>query len=576
MSSVSDTDSTTVACSAYASLPILSEDNFTDWDMQVVAYLTGSHNHVQVIMPSRQSGGKALAPIQPAPASVTADTNMKKEADTAIAEWEKSERVVLGCLMATVGKLHCEAVLKHQQSGSALWDLYSKICNYHKQRDASPRYEAWMQFLTVHKSATDSYMTYYQRIKGAYNKINWITPAGQSAEEQAKELKLFTLLSNLPHDNSLCLSLTMQRDLTLVDATSAMLCLDTSKKLAVSRVEQAHAAFGSNCWTCGEKDHVARKCLHQEVVQQLFARWQNAGNSNGGRSWKGKGKDTARNTTGDNARSSANIADVHNSTNVNNSANPNTTSADRACEAAGVVALFLSNELHVTDAWLCDSGASSSMSGDRSAFRSLADDQHTIWLADGKVIYSKGLGSIQFLSNCGYIITIDNVLFVPHLSVNLFSANKFAKEHCKSHSKVVECPKRKWVNWQTGAIKFMATIHANGLAYLDWRVAPWVESINVLMEELHACLNHLPFLEVRRLVWTQPVNGVPDQITGTYLDSNFCKDCVNGKLMHTPHTRPATHTTTPLQWVYTDLHGPVPTHRCHGHFYWVLFIDDYL
>jgi hypothetical protein len=333
MSSVSNTDSTTVACGAYASLPILSEDNLANWDMQVVAYLTGSHDHVQVITPSRQSGGKALAPIRPAPASATADANVKKEADAAIAEWEKSECVVLGCLMATTGKLHREAVLKHRQSSGALWDLYSKICNYHQQHDASQRHKAWMQFLAVHKSATDSYMTYYRRIEGAYNKIDWITPAGQLAEERAEELKLFTLLSNLPHDNSLRLSLTTQRDLTLADAASAMLRLDTSKKLAVSRVEQAHAAFGSNCWTCGKKDHVARECPHREAVQQLVARQWNAGNGNGGRSWKGKGKDTARNAMGDNARSGANVADVHNSTNTNNSANPNTTGTDRAHEA---------------------------------------------------------------------------------------------------------------------------------------------------------------------------------------------------------------------------------------------------
>ena len=39
---MSDAESTTVARDAYVDLPILSEDNFADWDMQIVAYLTGS------------------------------------------------------------------------------------------------------------------------------------------------------------------------------------------------------------------------------------------------------------------------------------------------------------------------------------------------------------------------------------------------------------------------------------------------------------------------------------------------------------------------------------------------------
>jgi len=63
-------------------------------------------------------------------------------------------------------------------------------------------------------------------------------------------------------------------------------------------------------------------------------------------------------------------------------------------ETAGVASAFLSHDLHTADIWLCDSGASSSMSSDCSVFLSLKLDRHPICLADGKVIYSKGLGSI--------------------------------------------------------------------------------------------------------------------------------------------------------------------------------------
>ena len=42
-----------------------------------------------------------------------------------------------------------------------------------------------------------------------------------------------------------------------------------------------------------------------------------------------------------------------------------------------------------------------------SAFSSLKSDWRPIRLADGRVIYSEGLGSIRFLSDCGYVITIE-------------------------------------------------------------------------------------------------------------------------------------------------------------------------
>jgi hypothetical protein len=131
---------------------------------------------------------------------------------------------------------------------------------------------------------------------------------------------------------------------------------------------------------------------------------------------------------------------------------PSTTRRPRttAQETAGVATTFLSHESRTADDWLCDSGASSSMSGARSAFSSLKSDRRPIRLADGKVIYSEGLGSIRFLSDCGYIITIHNVLFVPLLAVSLFASNKFAREHHDTHSEVTDYPKRKWVNRQNG------------------------------------------------------------------------------------------------------------------------------
>ena len=52
------------------------------------------------------------------------------------------------------------------------------------------------------------------------------------------------------------------------------------------------------------------------------------------------------------------------------------------------------------------------MSSVRSAFSSLKLDRRPIRLADGRVIYSEGLGSIRFLSDCGYVITIERCGYV--------------------------------------------------------------------------------------------------------------------------------------------------------------------
>ena len=57
---------------------------------------------------------------------------------------------------------------------------------------------------------------------------------------------------------------------------------------------------------------------------------------------------------------------------------------------------------------------------------------------DRKIIHSRGVGMVWLLSESGYFIIIHDVLFVPLLAVNLFAANRFAREHHNTHSEVME------------------------------------------------------------------------------------------------------------------------------------------
>jgi len=479
----------------YTSLPVLTEENFADWDLQIVAHLTGMHDHICVITQTRQSDGMIVNLTKPGPADVAATTNEKRAAKDVIASWERSEQVAFRCIMATAGPLHRELVLKHRKDCSPVYDLYADVCGHHQQNDASQRHEAWFCFLGIHKSADELYMSYYRRIEAAYSWIDHLTPAGQTADQQARELKLFALLSSLPQDDTLRLSLIAQGGLALTDAVATMLRFDTGKKLSRTESEQAFTATQGGCFSCGKKDHFACDCPHREAIQQLVAKRENAGTGKFNK-WKAKGR--------------ANAAGAANTTATTGTTDAVSSNAARTQEATGVATSFLSSEAHVTHAWLCDTGASSSMSSNRSAFRHLAPDRRPIRLADRKVIWSRGLGSIHFLSECGYLITIQDILFMPDLSVNLFAANSFIRAHQNSHLEVTDYPKQRWINCRTGTTKFTATIHTSGLAYLDWRVAPQGKFANVSMEELHAWLNHLPFSAIRRLMHSCSVGGIPD------------------------------------------------------------------
>ena len=80
-------DATTVLRGAHPGLPLLTDTNFADWDMQVTAYLTGSHDHARVITPIRQADGSYAAPTKPSPAGPNDTPEDVKEADAAISSW---------------------------------------------------------------------------------------------------------------------------------------------------------------------------------------------------------------------------------------------------------------------------------------------------------------------------------------------------------------------------------------------------------------------------------------------------------------------------------------------------------
>ena len=89
------------------------------------------------------------------------------------------------------------------------------------------------------------------------------------------------------------------------------------------------------------------------------------------------------------------------------------------------------------------------ITGDRAALSDLRSNRRPIRLANGMVTFSEGIGSIWFLSSCGYRFIKHDILLVPLLATRPFSANRFAVEHKSTQLKVMEDPERRWINSQT-------------------------------------------------------------------------------------------------------------------------------
>ena len=74
------------------------------------------------------------------------------------------------------------------------------------------------------------------------------------------------------------------------------------------------------------------------------------------------------------------------------------------------------------DLWLLDSGCSNHMTGNKSLFSSLDSTViMNIKLGDDSLVPAKGKGIVPVLSNQNEKMSIHEVFYVPHLTVNLIS-----------------------------------------------------------------------------------------------------------------------------------------------------------
>ena len=417
-------------------IPVLDKHNYQKWRIAIKSYLCMGM-HVRVLKGGVDTNSAVTAPVHPA------------DVDD-LAKWQVSEEVVMGIIVTTAMDMHTELV--NQFEDGPLWDLWCAIKHSHVSTDASLRREAWVELFGVRKQPKEGYTDFFCRAEVQSTRIDRVMPTMLTHKEISDEHLMTQLLYGLPTDNLLWCQFITHTSLTSADMWTAFMRTDHDALLN-AMVESANAAFASTCHRCQQPGHLAKECPFAEDIKRAINTQINAARK------KGKGRSNAV-------------------TNIANTA-ANAASPSNAQESTGVASSFLSHQSRPSDIWVTDSGASCTMSNDQAAFSSLWPDRRLIRLADGKVVYSCGLGIIQFYSACGYYVVINDVLLMPSLTLNLFAANKYVRECRATHMEITDYPVRKWVNRHTGATEFTAMIQSNGLAYLDWSPTRSTEMANV-------------------------------------------------------------------------------------------------
>ena len=222
--------------------------------------------------------------------------------------------------------------------------------------------------------------------------------------------------------------------------------------------------------------------------------------------------------------------------------------------------------------WIMDSGATSHMTFDRSAFHSYVDISDTTMEVGTKArtrVSGKGNVYIKVsVNNKVSSIELCNVLHVPELGYQLLSIPQVSKKGCTVIFKNDAC-----VIHRQGEPIIKASL-IKSLYILDtFKDDPREIACVASLRTWHERLAHIDQQNILHMAR----NGVAKGLDISKAGNRFtCSGCIYGKGHQKPIPKASlTKTTAVLQLVHSDVLGPVSPISMGGSSYFVSFIDDF-
>ena len=450
----------------------------------------------------------------------------------------------------------------HEEDPIKMWKLLEEA---HLSKKPGARFNAYDDLFNISKQNDESLVVMGVRIEKAMQTIQNLRPADFTIDQLDEELQCMALIRALPDE---------YRHLS-----SALLLMD---KLDKSVIMQAFRSEEQN-----RQRHV--ESLNQAKAGGAGGRWNRSGNGYGNGNGNGnKYKKDWKNVQcyicqqlGHMSHLCPLVKDIKVSHQPEGAKKAEGERAAAVTEFAGKASAVAEHEVNSTSSnvfhWNADTGATSHMTPHKTWIRNYTPYRVPVRLADHRIIYSEGVGSVLFrpiINGKQYRdVEFTRVLHVPALRNNLLAVLYLTKykeiDVHISGNKMNFLDKKSWL--------FSATINNDDIAYLDGSTVDIMENVHLAstlpldLSLWHKRLGHHNYDDIKMMMSKNLVDGL-------VLDSKakpdpICEPCLAGKMHANPFTTSEHRATEVLELIHTDVHQIGVT--SHGGFnYWVIFVDD--
>ena len=518
--------------------PKLNSTNYASWAKNMKGYLM------------EKGHWPAVMGILKEPASSEAEKH---------ATWQDKMWQAAGCIIMALDSDQQMLVEDFSEKPKELWEAIRKI---HSVKKAGALYNAVNSLMSVTKEESESLPDLVVKVEKAFEKIKESRPDKYTIEQMDNDLRCIALIRALPSEYNHLASILLQND-----ALTKEKIMEAFRNEELQKSSQAEAA-------------------NRVQVGSSRGHGGSRGGFRGGYGGGGRGR-------GGGFSNSTKVCFLCQKPGHFVSACPDKTkpsggngSAHRAeegkQESAGTASAFANFEamdfsntiLH----WNTDTGATSHMTPNRHWIRGLTPYRVPIRLADNRVIYSEGIGSIIFRpiinGRLGHDIEITRVLYVPLLKNNLLAVLYLTSEQGFN----VHITNSTMNFSRAGEVLFTATINKDRVGYLNGATLDVEEKLSLAstvprnLDLWHRRLAHHNLAGVTEMFNKGLVDGMA-------IDSNekpdpICEPCLAGKMHSNPFSSSENRAKLPCDLIHSDVHAVSDISK-QGFKYWVTFIDDY-
>ena len=486
--------------------------------------------------------------------------------------WEAKAEQAAGEIYLCVEQSQRVHFRGHEEDPIQMWKLLEAA---HVSKKPGARFNAYDDLFSIHKADDESLIDLGVRVENAMANIQNLRPKDMTIDKLDEELEAMALIRALPKSYShLSMSLLLLDKLDKDVVLQAFRSEELNQAKHMEMANQAKGHFGRSrgggpskprnrpvCYCCQGKGHKISDCPSAPSPNEGCGNCGGKGHRAEDCSSPKRDKNKA-NTEGANKAAEEKVELV-------------TEFAGKASAALETEAFSTcSNIFH----WNTDTGATSHMTPHRNWLRNYTPYRVPIRLADNRVIYSEGIGSVLFQPLINGIpcrnVEFSRVLHVPLLKNNLLAVLYLTRY--KEFNVLIS--KHSMVFKRNKEVLFTASISDTDVGYLDGNTIDCFENVHLAstlpldLTLWHRRLGHHNYHSIQRMYKDNLVDGL--RLDSEAKPDPICEPCLAGKMHANPFLSTEIKSRELLQLVHTDVkHVGITSHS--GYLYWVTFIDDF-